>query len=158
VAVSAVLLATACEKSDAPMQPTPSPKINTPIWEQPIPEGMTLLPEDAPVKLRIKWERVNRGSQARIEFHITEESGYMVDGVELIFWYRSKNDAGEWVEDGRPVNFFVPDRLMPGETVVTSTPLLHAEFVHLNTDLAATTTENWLAEIVGYRRAMEKVQ
>jgi len=129
---------------------------DTAPWEQDIPAGTKLVEKDAaPPKLNVVAARRDEGAHSLLEFEISEEHGYMVDGILLEFWYRKKNEeTGEWVKDSKRVGFFIKQRLGFNETIVDSTPLLDIEFEHLGIDLAATTTENWQARVVNYTRAM----
>jgi hypothetical protein len=156
--ITSVLLSGACEKSGASVQPTPSPVINTPIWEKEAPAGWQEI-TDKPVNVQVDWERVQKGSQSLLQFHLTEEHGYMVDGISLEFWYRFKDEkTGAWVDDPKKIGFFVPNRLEPKKTLVASTPLLDIEFKHLGADLGASKKENWGVKYVANMRAMEPKQ
>lgn len=145
----------ACDKSKQAATEPPSPTTAPPVWEEPIPAGWTEI-KDKPVNVKVDWVRTNKGQQNILEFHLTEEHGYAVDGVNLEFWYRFKSEKGdEWVDDAKRVGFFVRERLMPKQTLVASTVLLPIEFKHIGPDLAASTRDNWGVECVGHLRAME---
>ena len=143
-------------QNQSPTPPTPTSKpAPLPIWDQPLPDNLQEV-EGKNVNINITPVRVNKGKQAVLEFHITEEHGYMVDGIKLRFWYKFKDeDSGEWIEDTRKISHFVNKRLKANETLVDSTVLISAEFDHLAIDLTATTTENWSVEFENYMRAAE---
>ena len=153
---TSLLMTGGCEPSE-PEQPESKATMHVPIWNQPIPAGTELLP-DGTGKVNVTARRRTNGQQNLIEFEISEEHGYMVDGINLEFWYRFKDkDTGEWVDDTKMIGFFVKDRLPFNETLVPSTALLPIEFKHLGADLAASTAENWGVRVVDYHRAMKRV-
>ena len=143
-------------KESKVMPEGPSEEEKTPLWEKEIPEGTKLVEGDAPPpKLNVVASRRNEGPHSLLEFQVSEEHGYMVDGILLQFWYHEKDaETGEWIEDSKRIGYFVKKRLGFNETVVDSTPLLDVEFQHLGIDLSATTTENWLVSVASYARAM----
>lgn len=155
IAFAAIVAVAGCEPKEG--GPTESPEIHTPIFEQPIPAGTELV-TDGSVKLNVQHRRVTNGSQEKLEFTITEEHGYAVDGTHLAFWYRSKNDKGEWVDDPKEIGFFVKDRLGFNDTLTVSTALIPLEFEHLGIDLGATTDENWGVRVKDPGRVMKKVE
>jgi len=153
---TSLLLAGGCEPSE-PEQTESQATTHVPIWNQPIPAGTELLPDGAG-KIGVTVRRRTNGQQNLIEFELSEEHGYMVDGINIEFWYRFKDtDTGEWVDDTKKIGFFVKDRLPFNETIVLATALLPIEFKHLGADLAASTGENWGARVVDYHRAMKNV-
>jgi hypothetical protein len=127
-----------------------------PIWQQPIPEG-TKLVESGLAKINVKPVRRNEGDRYWMEFHVTEEHGYMVDGITVQFWYRFKDaESGDMIDDPHKVGYFVKGRLGFNETLVESTPLLDLEFEHLGRErLEASTGANWGTKVIKYSRAME---
>jgi hypothetical protein len=127
-----------------------------PIWEQPIPDGTELV-DKKDVRLNVRAERRDANNKNLLDFHITEEHGYMVDGARVEFWYRFKDeDTDEWIEDSNRISHFIRDRLPFNDTLVTSTVLRPIEFRDLGADLATTTTENWGVRIIDFSRAMRK--
>ncbi|GJM25754.1 MAG: hypothetical protein DHS20C16_21690 [Phycisphaerae bacterium] len=136
--------------------PTGQVQSNIPIWRQPIPEGAKLV-ESGLAKINVKPVRRNEGDRYKIDFHVTEEHGYMVDGITVQFWYRFKDsESGDVIDDPHKVNYFVKGRLGFNETLVESTPLTDLEFEHLGRErLGASTGENWGTKVVKYARAME---
>ncbi|HNO77891.1 MAG TPA: hypothetical protein PKN33_07500 [Phycisphaerae bacterium] len=134
-------------------------KPELPIWEQPLPDNVKLV-ESGLAKINVKPVRRNEGERRMLDFHITEEHGYMVDGITVQFWYRFKDpESGDIIDDPHKVNYFVKDRLEANETLVQSTPLLELEFKHLgNERVTASTDENWVTRVIKYSRAMEPVK
>ena len=152
VVVFVVVTLTGEDAEQAASAPAPE---NLPIWRQPIPPG-TRLVDSADVDLNIEATRRDKGTQTLLEFRITEEHGYMVDGIRLNFWYRFQDDeTGEWIDDPNEVEHFIKTRLGFNETLVDSTPLLDVEFRHLGSDLATSTTKDWGVRLVSIVRAME---
>ncbi len=141
---------------DAKPEVVPSEAVvNTPLWQQPIPEGAKLV-EEGLAKIHVKPVRRNEGNRNWMDFHITEEHGYMVDGITVRFWYRFKDkESGDWIDDVRKIDYFVKKRLGFNETLVESTPLMTLEFEHLGPEVAVSTGENWNVQVVKYSRAME---
>jgi len=143
-------------KTEPASPPSPSIQAGAAAWQGDIPEGTTLVPKGQ-ARLNVQPMRRTDGNKVYLDFHITEEHGYMVDGVRVEFWYRYKDDDSDaWIEDSKRVDFFIRERLPFNETLVASTVLLNEEFEHLKLDLAATTTENWQVRIVDYNRAMQR--
>ncbi len=131
--------------------------VNVPIWEQPIPEG-TRLVDKGLAKINVKTVRRNEGNRSWMDFHVTEEHGYMVDGITVRFWYRFKDaESGDIINDTHRVDYFVKNRLEPNATLVESTPLLDLEFEHLGPVVTGSTNENWDCQVVTYVRAMEPI-
>lgn len=141
-------------------KPAPSPT-PTPVgeqsklpWDQPAPAGTEPV-ANGDVRLHVSAERRNENGRINLDFHVTEEHGYMVDGVRLYFWYRFKDeDSGEWVDDALRIDHLIRDRLGCNETLVASTIILDAEYRDRGIDLAATTSENWGVQVIGFARAM----
>ncbi len=164
IAVLAVLLGAAAyltlTASDAPDDGVVQPaKSQVPVWEEPIPEG-TKLVEAGLAKIHVKPVRRNEDDRCWIDFHITEEHGYMVDGINLKFWYRFKDtESGDIIEDPYKIGYFVKTRLGFNETLVESTPLLEIEFKHIDrAEIAATIGDNWGTQVTKYGRAIEPIK
>jgi hypothetical protein len=135
--------------------PTPTPQLNTPEWDSGIPANAKEVKGRTP-KINVVTVRRNNGTQSVLEFHITEEHGYMVDAIQLRFNYRFQDpETGDWIQDPKRIDYFVNQRLGFNETLVANTVLLDMEFQHLGIDLSATTTENWEVEVIGFGRVME---
>jgi hypothetical protein len=136
--------------------PTPAAQQGDAAWQAPIPEGTELLP-DGQARLHVRPVRSNENGKVLLEFHITEENGYMVDGIRVQFWPRLTNEAtGERVDSPQRVDYFIRERLEFNDTLVASTALLEAEYEGLDIDLAATDSDDWGARVVGYVRAMRR--
>lgn len=163
IAVLAMLLGVAAyftltAKEDTGEDSQPAPVSVKPLWEQPIPEGTRLVKDGLP-KVNVKAVRRNEGNRSWIDFHLTEEHGYMVDGITVRFWYRFKDEeSGDIINDTHRVRYFVKQRLESNATLVESTPLLDLEFEHLGKVVTASTSENWGCEFVDYVRAMEPIR
>ncbi len=145
---------------DAPQEEdSPPAQSVVPIWQQPIPQG-TKLVEAGLAKINVKLVRRNEGDRYWMDFHVTEEHGYMVDGITVQFWYRFQDEeSGDIIADPHKVNYFVKQRLGFNETLVESTPLLELEFNHIARErVGASTGENWGTRVIKYVRAMEKVE
>ncbi len=154
-AAAAVFFMNAGKTAPAPVS---TAQTIVPIYEQPIPEEWQKV-EGKPVNINVTPVRVNKGSQAILEFHMSEEHGYAVDAINLEFTYRYKDDdSGEWIQAGRPVGYFVKKRLEFNETLVDNTVLLSVEFEGVVPDLQATTVDNWTVRVLDYGRAMEPKQ
>ena len=134
---------------------TPAPK-TLPLWDQPIPDGTRLVDNDR-VSVNVEATRRNKGNQMLLEFRITEEHGYMVDGIRLNFRYRFQDEeSGEWIDDVNAVEHFITERLDFDGELVDSTPLLDTEFKHLGSDLKASKSDDWGVEVIAFVRAMER--
>lgn len=136
---------------------SPPAQSHVPIWEQPLSEGVKLV-ESGLAKINVKLVRRNEGDRYWMDFHVTEEHGYMVDGVTVQFWYRFKDrESGDIINDPHKVNYFVKNRLGSNATLVESTPLLELEFQHIALErIGASTGANWGSKVIKYSRAMEQ--
>lgn len=142
-------------KSTTTEESQPVAASNVPIWEQPIPDGTKLVTEGL-ARINVKLVRRDEGNRNWMDFHITEEHGYMVDGITIRFWYQFKDEeSGDLIADTHTVDYFVKNRLEPNATLVESTPLLDIEFSHLGTAMPVSTSDNWVAQVVAFSRAME---
>lgn len=153
-----ILLYTMLRTEPAPA-PTAAPKLTQgdAIWDQPLPEGTEQLPEGA-ARVHVAVARRNEGGKNYLDFQLSEEHGYMVDGVRVEFWFRFKDeDTGEWIEDTNRIDHLIRERIPFNETLVSSTVLLDLDFRDQGIDLASTTTENWGARVVNYSRAMRRI-
>ncbi|MCB9849527.1 MAG: hypothetical protein H6817_02345 [Phycisphaerales bacterium] len=125
-----------------------------PIWQQPLPPNTELVPEGQ-AKLHVEVVRRNENNKAYLDFNISEEHGYMVDGVQVEFWFRFKDeDSGEWIESTNRNVFFVRERVPANETLVASTILRDMDYRNEGIDLPATVSEDWGARILEYTRAI----
>lgn len=131
----------------------------TPYWEDELPPNMKLLSPDRRPKFNVVCERVMTTAQNTLAFHITEQHGFAADGVRIRFWYQELDeDTGEWVPKGSKVDHVARKRLEFNGTLVEQTALLDIEYQELKIDLAATTSENWKAEVVQWARVMEPAE
>jgi hypothetical protein len=132
----------------------------TPEWEKPLPPGARELKKSDPTpKFTVVTRRRDVGKQARLEFEITEEHGYLVDGIRVFFWYREEDpETGEWKRDERRIEHFIKDRLNFNDTLVTSTTPREIEFRHIGVPVSETTSDNWEAEVVHFFRAAVRDQ
>ncbi len=156
VLLGAAVYMTMTGTSSTPEAAPQQTESNVPLWQQPIPEG-TKLVESGLAKINVKPVRRNEGDRCVMDFHVTEEHGYMVDGITVKFWYKFKDaESGDVIEDPHTINYYIKGRLGFNETLVESTPLLDLEFNHLNFDeVRASTGDNWGTSVVKYARAME---
>ena len=139
--------------------PTPEPveeaQTHQAYWEEPIPAGTELVEKTLP-RFNVVTVRRSDTPQNILEFQITEEHGFMVDGIRIEFWYCFVDDeTGELIEDVNSVEHVCTKRLGFNETLVDSTPLIDDEFRYLGIDLAETTSENWKARVMDFARAMK---
>ncbi len=155
VLVIAFVYVTRTEKSPQDMPEPVGEDTKQGYWEKPIPEGTRLVTDRTP-KFNVEVVRRNEGTQPVLEFHITEEHGFMVDGISVEFWFRFKDDdTGEWIDDTKTIKYLCRARLGFNETLVDKTVLLDTEFQHLGIDLLSTTSDNWGAQVVEWMRVME---
>lgn len=134
----------------------PVHETQTPYWEEELPPTMKLLSPDKSPRFNVLCERVMTTAQNTLAFHITEQHGYAADGVRIRFWYQFQDeDTGEWIEAGNKVDHVARKRLELNGTLVEQTALLDIEYRELGINLAATTSENWKAEVVEWARVME---
>lgn len=142
--------------NSADKAPSPTPvAVVAPIWEQPLPAGMELVPEKD-VALKVQHTRRNDKGKVILDFEISEEHGYAVDGINVGFAYIGKDakpEGGAEVESPVVV-YFVPERLEAGKKLAASTVLVDLEYQDLNLDLPSTKTEDWESDIVSFSRAM----
>jgi len=128
-----------------------------PYWEEPLPDNLKLLDRDEQPRFNVVCERVNANSQNKIRFHITEEHGFLADAIRLEFWYRFYDeDSGEWIDTDSRVAHVARERLEANDTLTEETVLLPIEYRRLGIDLAATTSDEWQAEVVSWARAMQE--
>ncbi|HRX85581.1 MAG TPA: hypothetical protein P5572_11235 [Phycisphaerae bacterium] len=132
-----------------------APTLNKPIWEQPIPEGTELVPAgEAAINVRVG--RRNENNKALIDFDLSEEHGYAVDGIRLTYRYVGAGNADKPAATSKAIGYLVPQRLDFDSTLKTSTVLMDVEFKDLDVDLAKTTAADWEATVVTYERAIRR--